>query len=174
MDRKNLYVIGIFDEETEKKIKDIRNQYAPDKDDNFLPHITLVAVEMEDAESSIAQIRPAVKRLKPFRVTFDRARYFKIIKAASLFAVKGGALMDAFETVREAGGENIIQYYTNKEVYLPHTTLLWDMSGEKDYKKEAEEMKKRVKVPITGTVVRVKYSVMNEDGTFTILDGQEL
>ena len=82
--------------------------------------------------------------------------------------------MDAFETVREAGGEGVTQYYANKEVYLPHTTLLWDMSGEKDYKKEAEEMKKQVKVPIEGCVVQIKYSVMNEDGTFTVLESQEL
>ena len=167
--KKRLYIIGVFDEETETKIRNIRKIYTHEVGKGFLPHITMTAVDVVDVDKYIAETYAKFRELMVFPVTFDVLDYFAPIKAAALFAAKDSELMNAFEYIRKASRACVTEYYTGRDIYIPHTTILWDIFGGRDYKEAAEDMKSRKFTPIIGNVIQLQYSLMNSDGTFTII-----
>ena len=157
-----LCVIAKLDKRSTEKLTAIQKAAAPDADGNPLHgHITLATYMGEDEAGFMAFCAALLKDVSRFAVKYTHLAVLEETSIVAALAEKTGTLAALHRRIAEVYGGSLNEWTGSDEVWLPHTTLLYDPKADLPAvcRKMAADF-----APFTAGIVGIEFSRVTPPG----------
>ena len=164
-----LCVIARIDPDSRERLSALRRSAAGSGAGELYGHVTLATYLGNEEDRFVASCRELISGCAAFSVRYGR---IKLLPATSILVAaleKEGALLALHGRIAERWSGSLDEW-TGEDLWLPHTTLLYDPVG--DLAAAAAALAKAF-VPFTARVERIEFSRVEETG-YTIVGSVEL
>ena len=157
-----LCVIAKLDKRSADKLTAIKRAAVPDADCKPLyGHITLASYVGEDEAGFMAFCTSLLKGVPRFAVRYTQLAVLEETSIAAALAEKTGTLSALHQRIAEVYGGSLNEWTGSDEVWLPHTTLLYDPKA--DLPAVCRKMAAGF-APFTAGIVGIEFSRVTPSG----------